>query len=300
MLLDDYEAFCRVAEKGGYAAAARALGGSRSALSAAVLRLEGALGLRLLKRNTRNVRLTQDGEALYRRIAPLLRQLREVHDRARADAALVSGVLRIATPYEFGAHHLAAVVCRLLARHAELEVRIEVHHEMIDPFDAPYDVVFSMAETELAASNVIAKRVYTLERGLFAAPSLLAGHDPPRQPADLARLPLLATPADREWQFSRRRSEQRIAVTRPRMRSSSAEIRRQAALAGLGVARITATYCADFVRQGLLCQVLADWRCAPLPVYALFTERRLMAPKVRALLDAFDNGAGDPPPPAAA
>lgn len=292
MAIDDYEAFCRVVEAGGYAAAARAHSGSKSALSTAVLRLEGSLGMRLLVRNTRRVKLTDGGERLYRRIAPLLRQLHDVHERARADAASVAGMLRIATPYEFGAHHLAAIVCELLARHDELDVQIDVRHDAIDPFAAPYDVVFSMAETELAATNAIAKRVFTLERGLFAAPALLAARGRPREPADLADLPLLATPADRDWRFSRqRRRDQRLAINQPRMRSSSAEVRRHAALAGLGVARITATYCAEQVRDGLLCRVLPEWRCAPLPVYALFTERRLMAPKVRALLDAFDSSA---------
>ena len=197
MLLNDYEAFCQVAEAGGYTAAARATGGTKSALSAAVMRLESEIGTRLLERNTRRVRLSPAGESLYRRVAPLLRRLHEAHDRVRADTEIVAGMLRIAAPYEFGAHHLAAVVCDLLARHHELDVQIDVRHDLADPFETPYDVVFSMAETALAPSNLIARRVYTLERGLFAAPTLIATHGAPSEPADLRRLPLLATPAVR-------------------------------------------------------------------------------------------------------
>lgn len=292
MTLDDYEAFCRVAELGGYTAAARATGASKSALSAAVFRLEGELGTRLLERNTRRVRLTENGQDLYRKVAPLLRRLHDVHDHAVSDAELVAGMLRIATPYEFGAHHLAAIVCKLLTDYPDLDAQIEVRHDTVDLFTMPYDVAFSMVETELQSSDVIARRVYTLKRALFAAPHLLDSGGAPRHPSELARLPLLATPADREWRFDSSRHEScHVNVGHPRMRSSSAEVRRQAALAGLGVARITATYCAADVEAGRLLQVLPDWDCAPLPVFAQFAARRLMAPKVRALLDAFDEGA---------
>lgn len=292
MTLNDYEAFCRVVELGGYTAAARALGGSKSALSAAIIRLEDELGMRLLERNTRRIRLTENGDVLYRRVAPLLRQLQAAHDHAVADAAVVAGMLRIASPYEFAAHHLATIVCRLLTQHPGLDVQIDVRHELVDPFEMPYDVVFSMVESDLSPSNLIARRVYTLQRGLFAGPDLLKDRGVPQHPDDLSPLPLLATPSDRDWRFSRGQQSSRIVtIKHPRMRSSSAEVRRQAAVAGLGVARITATYCAHDVDAGRLCQVLPDWECAPLPVYALFTERRLMAPRVRALLDAFDEGA---------
>jgi DNA-binding transcriptional LysR family regulator len=292
MVWDDYEAFCGVARLGSFTAAARHLRRSKSAVSHAVQRLEATIGTRLLERSTRRIRLTENGDALFRRIRPLLQQMHDAHDQALANSAAITGTLRVATPYEFGAHHLGAVACDLLARHPRLDLQIDVQHDLINPFEAPYDVVFSMAETDLVASNVIARRVYTLERGLFAAPSLLVERGEPRGVADLAQLPLLATPSEREWRFGTgRRGGQRVAVDHPRLRSSSAEIRRQAALSGLGVARITATYCADEVRDGRLCRLLPEIACAPLPVYALFTGRRLMAPKVRALLDAFDDAA---------
>ncbi len=78
----------------------------------------------------------------------------------------------------------------------------------------------------------------------------------------------------------------------PRLNSGNADVRLQAAVAGLGVARITATFCAQAVREGRLRRLLPDYTCAPLRVYALLPGKRLMPAKVRMLLDALSQQAG--------
>src|SRR5690349_12138492 len=104
---DDFDAFCQVVDHGGFTAAARALDRPKSSLSAAVARLEDQLCARLLERTTRSLRLTEAGEALYRDASRPLAQLRELATEAAAKGGRVHGTLRIAAPYEFGAHHLA-------------------------------------------------------------------------------------------------------------------------------------------------------------------------------------------------
>lgn len=285
---DDFEVFCRVTEHGGFSAAARALGRPKSSVSASVMRLETMLNARLLERTTRHVRLTEAGEALYQSVGPLLGRLREVAVEAMAQGGAVGGTLRIAAPYEFGAHYLGTIACQMMGRHPGLKIHIDVEHAAVSPFDRPYDIVFSMVDGELPVSNVVARRVFSLERGLFAAPALVARQREPAHPEDLAGLPLLAAAADAEWSFTGPDGViVHVPVVAPRMRSSNAGVRLQAALAGLGVARITATYCEEAVRTGQLRPLLADWICAPLRIYALLPGRRLMPAKVRAFLDAL-------------
>ncbi len=113
---DDYDVFCRVIEHGGFTAAARAMDRPKSTVSASVARLEAELRARLMERTTRQVRLTEAGETLYHGIGPLFAGLREARADALAQGETVAGTLRIASPYEFGAHHLGPVACALMAR----------------------------------------------------------------------------------------------------------------------------------------------------------------------------------------
>jgi DNA-binding transcriptional LysR family regulator len=286
---DDFDAFCQVVEHGGFTAAARALDRPKSSLSASVARLEEQLGTRLLERTTRSLRLTEPGESLYRDISKPLSQLRELAVDAVAKGAQVQGTLRIAAPYEFGAHHLAAVACKIMAEHPQLKMHLDVEHSRVPLFERHYDVVFTSIEHNFAPSSTVTRRVFSLERSLFASPQLLAQYPEFASPEDLNALPLLAGADDMAWEFtSSDGTASKLEVRNPRMRSGNASLRLEAALAGLGVARITATFCAAAVQAGRLVALLPTWRCAPLRIYALLPGRRLMPAKVRAFMEALD------------
>jgi DNA-binding transcriptional LysR family regulator len=178
----------------------------------------------------------------------------------------------------------------MLGEHPDLEVDVDVEHQPVNLFDQEYDIVFTMVDKELPATSGVVRRVFSLERGLFASDELLARFEKPRTPYDLRMLPLLAAASDTEWVFTDSAGGRHsIAVAAPRLRSSNAGIRLQAALAGLGVARITATYCEPAVQVGQLRRLLADFECAPLRVYALLPARRLMPLKVKLFLDMLES-----------
>src|SRR5437764_291069 len=289
---DDFDAFCQVVDHGGFTAAARALDRPKSSLSASVARLEAELGTRLLERTTRQLRLTDAGESLYRDISKPFAQLRERAVDALAQGAAVQGTLRVAAPYEFGAHHLASVACRLMRDHPLLKVHIDVEHARVALFERNYDLVFSALEHTTAPASVVTRRVYSLERGLFASPSLLEGREAPVHPEELENLPLLAGGEDQSWAFSGPdRASVEVEMRNPRLRSGNAEIRLQAAIAGLGIARITSTFCAQAVAQGLLVPLLPQWRPDPLKIHALLPGRRLVPAKVRVFLDLLEHEA---------
>src|SRR5690349_24505892 len=195
----DWELFCEVVQHGGFSAAARVLGHPKSTLSAAVQRLEANLGLRLIERTTRHLRLTDAGETIYTRVKPLFSALHDTHGEALAMSSAVTGTLRIKSPYEFGAHHAGPVACDLMARYPDLTIRIDVEHEIVNPVAENYDIVFAMLEGPLASAGIVIRRVFTLERALFAAPSLLERFGEPCNLEELARLPLLAGPGDAAW-----------------------------------------------------------------------------------------------------
>lgn len=286
---DDLDIFCHVIDHGSFSGAARILEKPKSSVSASVARLEARLGTRLIERTTRRLRLSEAGESLYREMAPLFGHLREALGNAAAKGQAVGGRLRIAAPYEFGAHHLGAVAFAMLAEHPELEIDIDVEHQPVNLFDQQYDIVFTMVERSLPSTSGVVRRVFSLERGVFASPSLFDGAERPKTPYDLKSLPLLAASSDSDWEFTDSAGGRHaITVAAPRLRSSNAGIRLEAALAGLGVARITASFCEPAVQAGTAERLLADFECAPLRVYALLPARRLMPIKVRLFLDTLE------------
>ena len=285
----DWELFCQVVEHGGFSAAARVLGHPKSSLSAAVQRLESQLGLRLIERTTRHLRLTDAGDTIYRRVQPLFIALHESKSEALAMSSAVAGTLRIKSPYEFGAHHAGPVACGLMARYPDLAIRIDVEHEIVNPVAENYDIVIAMLEAPLPSASTVIRRVFTLERGLFAAPSLLERLGEPRTLQDLARLPLLAGPGDAAWAITPPGGKaEHLPVERAKLVSSNAHIRLQAALAGHGVLRVTASFTRAAVEAGSLERLLPDHLCEPLSVHALLPARQFVPAKVRCFLDALE------------
>lgn len=295
----DWELFCEVVEHGGFSAAARVLGHPKSSLSAAVQRLESNLGLRLIERTTRHLRLTEPGETIYRRVRPLFIALHDTHDEALAMSSAIAGTLRIKSPYELGAHHVGPVACELMSRYPDLVIRIDVEHEIVNPVAENYDIVFAMLEAPLPSAGIIIKRMFSLERGLFAAPALLDACGEPRTVEELARLPLLTGPNDAPWPITPPGGTlEHLAVEKARLISSNAHVRLHAALAGHGVLRVTASYTRDAVEAGLLRRVLPDHVCEPLNVHALLPARQFVPAKVRCFLDALEVQAHGGPAPA--
>jgi DNA-binding transcriptional LysR family regulator len=290
----DWELFCEVVHHGGFSAASRVLGHPKSSLSAAVRRLESNLGLRLIERTTRHLRLTDAGETIYQRVRPLFAALHDTHSAALAMSSAVAGTLRIKAPYELGAHHAGPVACELMSRYPDLIIRIDVEHDIVSPIAENYDIVFAMLEAPLPSTGIVIKRVFSVERGLFAAPALLENFGEPRTLADLARLPLITGPNDTPWAVTTPAGvTEHLPVHGSRLVSSNAHIRLQAALAGHGVLRVTASYTQAAVEARLLRRILPDHLCEPLNVHALLPARQYVPAKVRCFLDALEAHARD-------
>jgi DNA-binding transcriptional LysR family regulator len=199
----------------------------------------------------------------------------------------VDGKLRLSAPYEFAAHHLGAVACRMLERYCGLEIDIDVHYDAVDLIDRRYDIVFTAVENALPDSSLVARRIFHLQRGLFAAPDFVARHGRLSDPASLSGLPVIASLDDAEWLFHDAAGATCTVALQPRMRSPNAALRLQAAIAGIGVARITASYCERAVLDGRLQRLLPDHVCDPLRMYALLPGRERLPARVRVFLKAL-------------
>ncbi len=290
----DWEIFCRVVEGGGFTQGAELAEVPKSSASAAVARLESQLGIRLFERTTRRVRVTERGQRLYERVAPLFAELHDISAEAASDSAEVSGLLRICTPYEVGSQHLSESLTRVLRAHPGLRVQVDVSWDQPDLIRHGYDLAFVMTDTALHDTSFASKRVVLIERAFYAAPALIKARGLPRTPQDLQGWPTLGNADDRHWEFLRDGVEIARLDVEPRICTHNAELRLKAALDGLGVTRLSPRFVQDAVGQGQLVRVLPGYASSPLKVYVLMPARKLMPASVRLLLDVLEQTLGVP------
>ncbi len=285
---NDWYAFTAVARSGSFTRAAEQLGWPKSSLSHAVARLEQALGQRLLERSTRRLALTEQGSRLLAQLAPLFERLDAVVAEAGDARDEARGVLRIATPYEFGALQLGEVVNDVLERHPALEIELEVRTPDVDDAGAGYDVVFFTSADALPDSLRVVRRVYSVARGLYAAPALVRRHSLPRDVEALQHWPCLSMPGEAWWRFQGPDGRTHEFQPGGPLRTNNAALRLQAALAGHGAAMLAASYCRREVAAGALQPLLPDHVPHPLKVYAQLPGRGLVPARTRVFMEAVD------------
>jgi len=173
MHFDDLQVFLAVAQNNSFTAASERLNMPKASVSRAVSRLESHLGNRLFERSTRRLRLTETGQLLQEQTAPLSERLQDMLQHAAAQNDTPQGVLRIAAPYELGVFRLGNVLNQLLLRYPGLEAEVDLTSNQIDPRSQDYDIVFRVLTGPLPDSSQIARRIYSIACGLYAAPSLL-------------------------------------------------------------------------------------------------------------------------------
>ncbi|WP_342380616.1 LysR family transcriptional regulator [Myxococcus stipitatus] len=275
--------FAEVVTSGGLTAAAQRLGLRKSTVSRRLSALEERLGVRLVERNPRHLRLTEAGRDYLAHCTRLVSEAREVN-RAMGEArATPQGTLRIATLSLLG-ELLTPLVAELLLRHPLLRVELSLAEAHVDLIAQEYDL--ALRTGPLADSSLVARKLGRLRTGYYASPAYLSRHGTPRTPADLQGhdCVLLAEPGtDEVWFFGEGRGARSVPVS-GRLRVPSVRAGQAAARSGLGVVRLPTSLVVDDVRGGLLVPVLQPETPPGIPIYAVYPSSRQLPPKVRAFL----------------
>lgn len=300
----ELKTFCTVAACGGFSAAARELGMVASSVTRTVDALERRLGVALLNRSTRSVTLTEAGHRYYQDALRIIEQLDAADDAVTENAADLAGVLRVAAPVSFAALHIAPILPDLRERHPRLALDLRLNDAAVNLVDESIDVAIRIGSLD-PQSNLVARRLAGHQRILCASPAYLKRHGVPQQPADLARHDCLAFAfADkrRTWRLRGHSGADGSAPDALRVeevmvngviQANNAEVLRQAAVAGLGVAMLAHWLVQADLREGRLVQVLPHYEVNPGPMdvglYALFQANRRGSQKVRVFVDLLSS-----------
>jgi DNA-binding transcriptional LysR family regulator len=294
MKLDGIATFVAVAEAGSLSEAARRLRLAKSVVSARLAELERSLGASLVRRTTRKLTLTEDGEAFLERA---LRITREVEDAAAAVAerrGTLSGPLRIAASTTFGHLHLGPALYRFLAQYPGIELALDLDNRRVDAASEGYDAI--VRHGPLADSRLVAWPLAPSRRLLVAAPSYLARHGTPASPAALEthRAIFYTNRGVADWRFA---SPQGPITVRARvaLRANNGDVMRDAAIAGLGIALLPTFIAGAAIDEGVLTVIDVG---IPAPEEFVFLARPQglgTSAKLKALVDHLRASFGDPP-----
>ena len=286
MELSRLRAFATVVQSGSFTRAAEVLRTQKARVSRQVGELEAELGVRLLDRTTRSLRLTEIGRDFFERTLGILGAVEDAEGAARANQAIPQGVLRLTMPMEFGLIAGFGWVRALLQTHPQLSIEVDSSSRIVELVHEGFDLAVRIGP--LADSRLAARRLGELHYGLYAAPGYLQARGTPATPDDLDAHDLIDfAPAGRPAPFTLTCGADtwtRSAVG-ARLRADSRYAQRDALLAGLGIGQCMALIAEDAVRAGRLVPVLPDWSRPPIPVHAVFPSYRFLTPKVRAFIE---------------
>lgn len=285
----ELKAFCLVAASGGFSPAARQLGLATSSVTRLVDALEARLGAALLNRSTRSVTLTDTGRTYYEDARRVLEQLDAADDAVAGQGGDVKGVLRVAAPVSFATLYITPILPELRARYPRLVLDLRLSDEVASLVDESIDVAIRIGRID-PESRLVARRLGCHRRLLCASPAYLANRGTPILPADLAHHDCLQLAERRVWRMRRLEGggeDEEIGIDAV-LQANSAELLRQAAIGGLGIAMLAQWLVRDDVAAGRLVPLLPAWEANPGPMdvalHALYQPNRRGSHKIRAFI----------------
>lgn len=277
--------FVAVVDAGGLAGASRHLAISPSAVTRAVNELERQLGVRLLTRSTRVVRVTDAGARYAEDCRRVLAELAEADAAASGTHGAPRGRLSLTAPALFGARFVMPIVTEYLARYPEVTASCWFVDQVVNLLDEGLDVAVRIGELE--NSSLQATRVGFVRRVVCASPAYVERSGMPESLDDLQRHCIVSAASvvpPRAWQFNQDGVARVVDMT-PRLVTSTNDSARQAAVDGFGLTRLLSYQVADAMAAGQLVTVLERFEPPPLPVHLLHREGRYASKKARAFLD---------------
>jgi DNA-binding transcriptional LysR family regulator len=277
--------YVAVVEAEGFAAGARKLHMSPPAVTRAVAALEERLGVKLLNRTTRYVRMTEAGQKYYEDAKRVIALADEADDAALGINAEPRGQLTVTASVLFGRLHVMPGIIEYLRRYPAVEVNALFVDRVVNMLEEGVDVAIRIAE--LPDSSYRALRVGSVRQVLCASPDYLDTHSIPQTPDDLLKHQIILARGlnpDNEIRFLRDGLPQIIKL-QPILSVSDNDSAASAAMAGLGITRLLSYQIAEPLQTGRLKIVLSEFESPPVPIHIVHREGRLSSAKVRSFVD---------------
>jgi len=285
MDLNEIWIFSKVVQMGAFSAAAKSLDLPKSTVSTKIRNLETRLGVTLLIRTTRQLRLTEAGQSYYDRCVRALEGLQSAEAEATQSQGKAQGRIRVTAPIEMGHLQLTPLLERFAAIHPEIQIEMILTDEVIDLVRDGVDLAIRAGTLE--DSSLRARKLGESGFQLFASPKYLKRAGSPKKLEDLKKHSCLLfsiTSSRGEWELRRGSERKKISVVGPIISNHLIQLRDLAVL-GAGIALLPSFLCEEEMRKGTLIRVLPDWYSERSPVHVVYPAQDFTPPKVERFIE---------------
>ncbi|MFD2238124.1 LysR family transcriptional regulator [Aureimonas populi] len=286
---NDLIMFSFVAQEGSFKKAAERLRIPHSTISRRIMVLESRLGEKLLHRTTRTIALTDLGGAVLIHARQVAAEVEATGHLVQTGTSEPRGRLRISIPTDFTADMLASLITRFMATYPKLSVDIDVSRRRVDPITENFDLAVRIGDLQDDAT-LAARRIGTIEMGLYASPGYLESRGTPSRPEDLVfheALHLTQRIGEAPgWKLASG-TESWEGVAQGRVTANSPGVLMHMAMNGAGIAPLANHLVAEMVRSGSLVRILTDWHQARIPIWAIIPGRRLLPVRTQMFMEAL-------------
>lgn len=276
--------FVRVVQTGSFTKAASALGMPKSTVSRQVAELEKELGIPLLKRTTRNLKITDVGQIYYEHGLSIATEIEKAEAMVSNLQSVPQGTLKITAAPDLANHFLPKMISQFTRDNPKVKVDLILTERVVDIIGEGFDLALRIGE--LKDSTLIARKIGTVEGFLFASPTYLKKFGEPQQCVDLKKHDciLFQTEGKDKWNFTGPRTEKSVEVT-GKISTNDMSLVKEFAIAGAGIAILPYYLAQNEVKSGKLKPILKEWVALSQPVHVVYPGSRYLLPKVRAFLD---------------
>lgn len=293
--LNDMVFFAEVAERGGFAAAGRALGIPKSRLSRRVAELEARLGVQLLQRSTRQLSLTPAGE-LYLRHSIAMRDAAEAAAEAIAQVQTEPrGLVRISCPITLAQSGVGVLVSQFMRRYPAVQIDMRILNRAVDLIEEGIDLALRVRPVIEDSTTLVAKQLAIARGVLVASPEQLRRQGPVRTVDEFARLDTVAQSAADgrvSWRLEGPGGASHTVQHRPRYLADDLLTLKFAVVEGIGASILPGYMCKEDLEAGRLVEVLPGWGPPASILHAVFPSRRALVPAIRKLIDFLGEHVG--------
>jgi len=271
--------FAAVVREGGFTRAAAQLGITKQTVSERIAKLEERLGVRLLERTTRRIRVTDTGASYYERCAAIAAQIEAANDEVQERQSEPTGLLRVSAPVLYGRRFLAPVVASYMQRHPKVTVEVLLVDRRVDLVAEGLDLAIRIGT--LDDSSITARKLGEAHMYHVASPGYLATHGSPTAHT-LRTARCIGRRTHETWDIGGIRSK-----LEPVLVVNDHEAACDAAIAGIGIARLPGLVCRAPVLDGRLRLLFPTSTTLVRPIYAVYPSRQYLPPKVRAFIETL-------------
>lgn len=280
--------FIAVVDRDSFVGASKALEMPTSNVSRCISQLEEKLNLQLIERSTRHMKLTQAGQLLYARAKPLLEALEQTESELTQGQVQLKGPLRICIPNEIGPALMGSVIADFACQYPDVEISCVTNLSGFESLRDDLDLAIIVSRGQMDDSDYIARHLVTIPCTIVASPSVIQRYGTPSHIQQFEELPCITTVSALKgtpWQFISAKGRFETIAVKGHYRVNSGEMAGQAAVSGIGFAILSKQACQPYINDGRLIEIEFEQSAAPLHLFALYSNRRYLPAKTRALID---------------